>query len=237
MEYLVMKTIAIIPARGGSKRLPGKNIMDFQGKPMITWTIEAALESNCFDRVLVSTDDRNIATVSQDYGAEVPFLRKEYNDDISAVSLATCYALEQAEIYWSETYDFVIQLMANCPLRTANDIKVSFNHFLNNSNFAQISCFRFGFTNPWWAAQLDELGSPKYLFPEAKSQRSQDLPSLYCPSGAIWIISADQLKDMSTFYVRDHKYFPLSWMSAVDIDDEEDLAMARACYLMRSELF
>ena len=78
--------IAIIPARGGSKRIPKKNIIDFNGKPMIAWTIKAALESKLFSKVLVSTDSEEIAEISQKYGADVPFLRRSFSDDITPVS-------------------------------------------------------------------------------------------------------------------------------------------------------
>ena len=96
--------IAIIPARGGSKRMPHKNIIDFFGQPMISRTIRAANESGCFDRVLVSTDDPTIAEISRSCGAEVPFLRMDKADDISPVSEATLSALAQAEAHWHESW-------------------------------------------------------------------------------------------------------------------------------------
>src|SRR5690606_22090036 len=96
------KKIAIIPARGGSKRLPKKNILDFKGKPMIAWTIEAAISSELFDKVIVSTDTEEIKEISIQYGAEVPFLRQNTGDDFSPVSLATIEALNQAEKYFDE---------------------------------------------------------------------------------------------------------------------------------------
>ena len=125
-----MKVIAVIPARGGSKRIPKKNIIDFMGKPMLAWTIEAAIKSNLFDKIILSTDSEEIAKVGRDYGLEVPFLRKEKNDDISPVSEATIAAIKQAEAYYNEKYDIVVQLMANAPIRNENDIKEHFNKFL-----------------------------------------------------------------------------------------------------------
>ena len=85
-----MSHLAIIPARGGSKRLPGKNVIDFMGKPMIAWSIDAASASGLFDHILVSTDSEQIATIARDCGAEVPFLRTAHSDDHSPVSVATC---------------------------------------------------------------------------------------------------------------------------------------------------
>ncbi|MDC0309184.1 acylneuraminate cytidylyltransferase family protein [bacterium] len=228
-----MKHIAIILARGGSKRLPRKNILDFHGKPMIAWTIEAALQSAQYDHVLVSTDDPEIAEIARSFGAEVPFLRDAAADDITPSSEATLAALRQAEQHWGEQFDAVSQLMANCPLRDAEDITAAVQNFINQGAESQICSFRFGWMNPWWAAKLGEQGRPDYLFPEARVTRSQDLPPLYCPSGAIWIARGSVFKSAKTFYSPNHIFRSLSWISAMDIDDAEDLEMAKACFLLK----
>lgn len=225
--------IAIILARGGSKRLPRKNSLAFGGKPMLAWTITAAIDSGCFDQVLVSTDDDEIAEISRDYGAEVPFLREHAADDHAPSSEATQAALIQAEAYWEVHYDCVAQLMANCPLRTAKDIQHAIRNFDESSAPAQISAFRFGWMNPWWAARLDANQQPDYLFPEARLSRSQDLPELYCPSGALWIADRVAFSAAGTFYMPGHVMHPMHWMSAMDIDDEDDLRMAQACLSLR----
>lgn len=230
-----MKHIAIILARGGSKRLPRKNILDFHGLPMLAWSVEAALQSGQFDRILVSTDDQEIAEIGRLFGAEVPFLRDSAADDIASSSEATLVALRQAERHWGEQYDVVSQLMANCPLRDAEDISTTVQNFITREAVSQISCFRFGWMNPWWAAKLEEHGVPDYLFPEARISRSQELPPLYCPSGAIWVARASVLKAEKTFYVPKHILYPLNWISAMDIDDAEDLEMAKACILMKQQ--
>lgn len=227
--------IAIIPARGGSKRIEGKNIMDFFGRPMMAWTIDAARESGLFSRIVVSTDDENIAAIAREQGVEVPFLRQSHGDDNAPVSAATAHALEQAEEAFGEHYDAVCQLMPNCPLRTAHDISQAFTSFTARDADFQISCFKFGWMNPWWAVKLGADGHPVPLFPDARAQRSQDLEDLYCPTGAIWIAQARALKASRDFYADGHVFEPLDWTSAVDIDDLEDLAMARAVFLMRQE--
>jgi len=230
MDDLV-KHIAVILARGGSKRLPRKNILEFHGKPMLAWTVEAALESGCYQRVLVSTDDAVVAAIARDYGAEAPFLRHAAAGDMAPSSEATLAALGQAEEHWGEHYDQVSQLMANCPLRSAADIRNSVTNFLQGRAQFQISCFPFGWMNPWWAARLDDEQRPEYLFPQARTARSQDLPHLYCPSGAIWIAGCEPLRKSGSFYGTGHSMHPISWMSAMDIDDAEDLVMAHACFL------
>lgn len=232
---MVGKCIAIIPARGGSKRIPRKNIVDFFGKPMIAWTIEAAQKSGYFERILVSTDDEEIAQVARDHGASVPFLRTECADDHSPVSQATLTSLKQAEAFWDISFDTIVQLMPNCPLRTAEDIKQAIEAFKSKQAVFQISCFKFGWMNPWWAVRLNEQGQSERLFPEAITTRSQDLPPLYCPTGAIWIAQSAAFKEAGSFYGKDHVFEPMHWISAVDIDDSEDMEMAKAAWTLRNQ--
>ena len=97
-------------------------MLDFMGKPMVAWTIEAAIDSMIFDKVIVSTDDQKIADVSAQYGADVPFLRDKFSDDFSHASDASIYTLELAEKHFNQTYTNIAQLMPNTPLRTAKEI-------------------------------------------------------------------------------------------------------------------
>ena len=226
---MVKKRIAIILARGGSKRLLQKNILEFGGKPLSAWSIEAAINSKQFDKVLVSTDDKKIKDIALSYNAEVPFLRLEASDDFATSSMATYAALSQAEKYWGERYETVAQLMANCPLRTVNDIKSSILAFDNSNIPSQLSCFSFGWMNPWWAFKLDKLGNPSPIFPDPNQNRSQDLPKLYCPSGALWIANRDAFLIHKNFYMPGHRFHQLDWISAMDIDNEADFLMAKAC--------
>lgn len=197
---------------------------------MIAWTIEAAKNSGCFDRVLVSTDDSSIAEVAVKYGAEVPFLRTSSADDFAPVSEATVAALRQAANYWGEDYRRVVQLMPNCPIRTAEDIVQAVEVFSGLDRDFQISCFKYGWMNPWWAVMLEPGGYPKRVFPEAAQQRSQDLPGLFCPTGAIWIAKVEKLLEHKTFYGPNHVFEPMPWVSAVDIDDYDDLIFAKSVF-------
>jgi N-acylneuraminate cytidylyltransferase len=229
------RNIAIILARGGSKRLPGKNVLPFHGKPMLAWSVIAAVESGEFNRIVVSTDDEGIAEIGRQYGAEVPYLRSGAADDMAPSSRATAIALKQAEEHWGEQYDCVAQLMANCPLRDASDIRDAMKAFANGNAPSQVSCFRFGWMNPWWAFKMDDKQRHEYLFPDALKKRSQDLPHLYCPTGALWLASTTQFKEHGTFYMPGHSFYPLSWESALDIDDEADFQLAKAAFLVKSE--
>ncbi|PRX43505.1 acylneuraminate cytidylyltransferase family protein [Salegentibacter salegens] len=234
MDNLVnKKIIAVIPARGGSKRIPKKNIVNLNGKPMIAWTIEAALKSKYIDEVLVSTDDEEIAEIGKDYGAKVPFLRNANADDHSPISLATVRALKQWEESGLEKQEVVVQLMANCPLRDSNDIDEAIENFFQKNLDFQISCFKYGWMNPWWAHKLDNSGKATPVFEEKeRMKRSQDQPDLYCPTGAIWIAKKDELFKTETFYGVNYSFFPVHWIKAIDIDEYEDLEMAK--YFIRN---
>lgn len=232
---LKKKNIAVIPARGGSKRIPKKNIADFCGKPMIAWTIEAAQQAKIFDRILVSTDDSETASIAKDYGVEVPFLREEAKDDVTPVSGATLVALGQVTNILHEEYETVVQLMANCPLRRAEDIIAAYKNFIGVKAEFQLSCFKFGWMNPWWAVHLPDGKHPSAVFPEALKTRSQDLPPLYCPTGAVWIANIDALRHAGTFYGPGHIFYPMDWTSAVDIDDQDDLKMAKVVFFSQQD--
>ena len=223
--------LAIIPARGGSKRIPRKNINPFKGKPMIAWTIEAAEVSGCFDRIVVSTDDPEIADIARQSGAEVPFLRNKAADDYATASEATLAAIEQCESHYARTWSTVVQLFAVCPLRTASHIRQALEFFEQSSAPFLISAYRYHWMNPWWACELDESGRPRPIFPEAR-KRSQDLPALFGPSGAIWIAAIDTLKSEGTFYGTGHVFWPMDWWAALDIDTADDLKMAQVLFDM-----
>lgn len=221
-------TICIIPARGGSQRIPKKNIISFNGMPMIGWTIRAAIDSNLFDRIIVSTDSDEIAEVSREYGGEVPFLRDQYADNQSHVSEATLRSLGQAEAHFGKRWLSVIQLMPNCPLRTTDDIKSAFQFFQSGGHNFQLSCFKYGWMNPWWAHRIDEKHQAIPLFDEEmRLRRSQDQPDLYCPTGAIWCARTDAFKKAGTFHGKNYKFFPMPWQNALDIDDYDDLQYAK----------
>lgn len=218
------KVVAIIPARGGSKRIPKKNIIDFNEKPLIAWTIEAAKNSGLFEKIVVSTDSEEIAKVAREYGAEVPFLRDTAADDHSPVSEATLRTILQLEEN-GEIYDEVIQLFAVCPLRDASDIKNSYQFFKDKDVPFVLSCYKYVWMNPWWAVTLNEKNEPNWILKDTQ-KRSQDLPDLFSPTGAIWIANIENLKRDKTFYGKNHIFWEMDWKKAVDIDNYEDLELA-----------
>ena len=226
--------MAVIPARGGSKRVPFKNIRAFAGRPLIAYTIEAALASGLFDRVVVSTDSEEVAHIARGLGADVPFVREaRLADDFTPVSAVTADALERLDPTGSR-YVSVAQLMANCPLRDSDDVRRSLERFLESGALSQISVVEFGWTNPWWAMHMDDDGKLLPIFEERMKARSQDVPRAFAPTGAIWWARADTLRRERTFHVPGRTGHALAWDHAIDIDTEEDWRMAEFLYAYRA---
>ena len=229
--------LAVIPARGGSKRVPGKNVRLLRGQPLIAYTIEAALESNLFALVAVSTDSPEIAEIARVHGAEVPFLREPaLADDITPVSAATVDALERlaprAVTTQGTAYSCVCQLMPNCPLRTGADIIASHRQFVESGAEVQLSVVRYGWQNPWWAMRRTADLTLEPLFPEQMTQRSQDLPEVFCPTGAVWWAKVEVLRTHGTFHIPAKTGWEIPWVRGLDIDTEDDWLLAEALVRM-----
>ncbi len=229
-----MNRIAIIPARAGSKRIPDKNILPLSNKPLLFWAIDVALETKMFDRIIVSTDSEYYAELAKSRGIECPFLRNKYYDDNTNVSQATTYSLMQAKDFYDENFSTVVQLMPNCPLRKVNTIKEFIFEFEAEEKSSLISAFEFGWMNPNWAYELNKEGYPKPLFPKRITERSQDLPKLYCPSGAIWVTSQLNLLKYKKFYTPGWKFKIIPWDEAIDIDDSSDFEMAETLCIKKN---
>jgi N-acylneuraminate cytidylyltransferase len=220
------RALAVIAARGGSKRLPGKNLRQLAGQPSIAYAIAAAYDSGLFDQVVVSTDSEPIAEMARKFGAHVPFLRAlELADDLTPVSAVTLDMLQRLDPHGCCYHD-VAQLMGNCPLITAASVRDSYRQFVETGSTAQVSVTRFHGQNPWWAMTRDASSQLSWLFANRRSARSQDLPPLFCPTGAIWWITAATLRVEKTFHTYRCTGWEIPWHEAVDIDDEEDWHMA-----------
>jgi pseudaminic acid cytidylyltransferase len=218
--------LAVIPARGGSKRIPKKNLRELGGRPLLAYSIIAAQESGLFERIVVSTDSPEIADTATRYGAEVPFVRDaQLADDVTPVSEVTLDVLRRLDP-GERDYTQVCQLMATCPLRTGSDIVSSYEQFAGSGAEAQLSVVRFGWQNPWWAMRRAGHFALEPLFENALTQRSQDLPPLYCPSGAIWWARADTLRRHRTHHIPARTGWEIPWNRGVDIDTEDDWLVA-----------
>jgi CMP-N,N'-diacetyllegionaminic acid synthase len=218
-----LSTLAIIPARGGSKGLPGKNVIDFCGKPLIAWTIEAAKDSRYVDRVVVSTDDPKIAAVSRQYGADVPFERPPHLASDTASSYdVVLHVLDQLS-----DYDLILLLQPTSPLRTAVHIDEALELLVSRAADNCISVVAVS-ENPHWMVVLDDqLRIKKFLATEAPVQRRQDLPPLYLPNGAIYISRKTVLKTSGTLIHDGAVAYPMAASVSIDIDDKYDLQAAK----------
>lgn len=222
------KTIlAVIPARGGSKRLPRKNCLLLHGKPLIVYSIEAAKESAYIDEVVVSTDDGEIASVSRQAGASVPFLRPaELSTDESSSVDVVAHALKYYQEQERKFFDYVVLLQPTSPLRTATHIDQAFELLKEKKADAIVSVCETEH-NPLWANQLTEDYSMNQFIPvEVKNRRSQDLPKYYRLNGAIYICNSQRFFQERTFLLTSGVYaYVMETLNSIDIDTKLDFVV------------
>ena len=221
--------VCIIPARGGSKRIRRKSLVDMGGIPMIGHTISAAVKSGLFGAPYVSTDDEEIARVSERYGAQVPFMRPpELATDAAALQPVCLHVLEELEAR-GKRYEHLCLLMPNCPLRTAQDIVNSYEAYRASGRDFLMSVTDYGGLVPFWALRKEEDGTLVRYWPEDyHSVNSQCLPDVYCPSGAIRWARVEAFRAQRTFYGEGLVGYALPRDRAIDIDDPMDLLFARS---------
>ncbi len=227
--YKGKRILGLIPARGGSRGLPGKNIRPLLGKPLIAWTIEQAMACNCLDKVVVSTDDAEIAETAKKYGAEVPFIRpKELaSDEAKSVDVA----LHALDFFKDQNYefDYLILLQPTSPLRTAADISKSVEILTDNESTADslISVGEISHGHPAIVQKIDHRG---FLQPfggaRLNAVRRQDLVNAYLPYGAIFLAKVESLRKYGTFYQDRTLPFLLERWQHYEIDDIYDFTAA-----------
>ena len=226
------KIVALIPARGGSKGIKNKNIIDLCGKPLISYTIQAALESKYIDKVIVSTDSQEIADVAIKYGAEVPFLRPgELASDTSKTIDAVMHAVGELEKR-KEEYDILILLQATQPLRTPDDIDSAIELFIKNKGQSLVSVSPVE-DNPILIRTIDNLGRMNSILPMKSTCRRQDMPLYYRVNGCIYINLISEL-DLNTSFNDNKIPYIMPKERSVDIDEIKDLLIAQY-YISRNE--
>ncbi len=220
-----MKNLAIIPARGGSKRIPRKNIKDFLGKPIIAYSIEVALKSGLFDEVMVSTDDKEIAEIAIQYGAKVPFMRSvEKSNDYATLSDVIKEVINQYEMH-KVYFKHICCILPTAALITDNLLKNSYKLLLEKNADAIYSVVKFSYPIQR-GLKFSKNGVIEYIYPEYRYSRSQDLDQAYHDSGMFYWIKPD------TVFQTQNKYgFELSELQCQDIDSETDWSMAELKYL------
>ena len=213
--------LAIIPARGGSKRLPRKNILNLAGKPLIAWTIEAALQSKYIDKVLVTSDDDEILKVSNDYGASTIKRPMHLSQDNSTSFEAISHAIEN-----TQEFDYIVLLQPTSPLRTSGHIDEAIQLIFQKKSDAIISVTEMEHS-PLWANTLPENESMDYFLREDKNKRSQDLETYYRLNGAIYISLKETLINTGSFFHKTGAYaYKMDNRSSIDIDNVMDFKFA-----------
>lgn len=222
-----MVALAVIPARGGSKRIPKKNKRLLAGRPLVAWTIEAAMQSKEIDHVIVSTDDQEIHEIALQMGSLDVGLRDQFADDHAPSSAVTIDSVEKFLALKGGQLDFVFQLMPTCPLRNAETINQFWSEFMNlKQPRSAISCASPLGLNPNWAIERKLDDSLIRLDPHRWGKRSQDLPNVYFPSGAIWCAEAQELLAAGSFYSSTSQFIEIPATAAFDIDTLEEFKIA-----------
>lgn len=230
--YKGKKILGLIPARGGSKGLPGKNIKPLCGKPLIAWTIEQGLASKYLDKVIVSTDDEKIADVSRSYGAEVPFMRPgELATDEAKTIDVVIHALEFLKQQDGLEYDYLALLEPTSPLRKNGDIDESITKLIDNTKNADclVSLGQISLEHPNITKRINMNGFVQPFYEQkAVILRRQDLVNAYFPYGVMYLSQVDTLLNSKTFYQeRTLPFFIKRWQN-YEIDDIYDFIVIEA---------
>ncbi|MCL6589522.1 MAG: acylneuraminate cytidylyltransferase family protein [Firmicutes bacterium] len=221
------KTIlGIIPARGGSKGLPRKNLRDLAGKPLIAWTIETALKSGCFDRLIVNTDDPEIASVGAQYGAEIPFLRPaELASDQAKGIEVVLHTINWYENR-GEFFEILTLLQPTSPLRNASDIREALRLFTAKKAQSVVSVCESEHSPLWMNTIGPDLSMKDFLAKDIANTNRQGLQTYYRLNGAIYIARWDYLKENRSFFGENTYAYIMPQERSIDIDSELDLKLA-----------
>ncbi len=219
-----MKTLAIIPARGGSKRIPRKNIKEFMGKPIIAWSIETAIKSKNFDEVMVSTEDNEIAEIAKKYGATVPFRRSEINSgDMAGTEDVILEVLDSYEKL-NKYFDVVCCIYPSTPLMSKENLINSKKKFLEGNYDSLFPVLKY--SHPIQRAFKVVEGNLQMVWPENADKRTQDLEIYYHDAGQYYWLFTEPFKKSKQILTANTGFIELSEMEAQDIDNMDDWKMA-----------
>lgn len=223
------KLLVVIPARGGSKGLKNKNLLMLGGKPLIAWTIEAALHSTYVDKVIVSSDSSEIRELANKFGAETPFSRPNYLSDDEALSIdVILHAIQNLPFF-----EYVCMLQPTSPLRTNENIDDAFSLILTENANSCVSVTK-SEQSPFWTFSISENGKLQSLFDIDKlPARRQELPDTYYLNGAIYIAKTSWLLKSKNFLTNETIPFIMSNDISVDIDTKSDFETAEKVILSK----
>jgi CMP-N,N'-diacetyllegionaminic acid synthase len=218
-----LSVLAFIPARGGSKGLPRKNLLPLAGKPLIVWTIEAAHESTYIDHVVLSSENEEIIEVGRKWGCNIPFLRpvELANDEARTVDV-----LHHLLLNLDQKYDLVVQLQPTSPFRNAMDINAALEYCLKTRAPACVSVSRIE-KSPHWTFSLSDTGKMSPILPplQGKSRR-QEMTAFFELNGAIYIGQSEWIAKRDSFLSEDTVAYVMPADRSLDIDTDEDLVIA-----------
>lgn len=219
--------LAVIPARGGSKGVPGKNIKELAGKPLIAYTIKAAVDSGVFEKIVVSTDSKDIADIAVSYGAEVPFLRP---DDISGDLVSSDDVILHALAYYNKQgimYEEVCKLQPTSPMRNGKHLKEAYKLFHERRADFLVSVCECEHS-PLWAGVIgDDLRLDHFIPDEVKRACRQELPVYYRLNGAVYMGNVIKFCENKNFLGCNSIAYIMSQKDSIDIDSELDFELAR----------
>lgn len=229
--YKSKKILAVIPARGGSKGIPRKNIKLLSGKPLIVWTIEEAKKSKYIDYLILSSEDKEIISIAKDWGCEVPFVRpKEIASDDTPGIEPILHAINTLP----RKFDYVCMLQPTSPLRTVKDIDGCIDKCINLNGEACVTIVESS-KSPYWMFTLEKDMLLRSLFPEIKiAPRRQDLPTTYVLNGAVYVARTEWIRETKSFITDETIGFRMEKFSSLDIDDEMDFKICD--YLLKERM-
>jgi N-acylneuraminate cytidylyltransferase len=223
-----MKSVAIITARGGSKRIPRKNIKPFLGRPILEYSIEAALQADMFHEVMVSTDDEEIAQVARRAGAKVPFMRSDkMSNDYATTADVIAEVIDSYERI-GMSFDYACCIYPTAPFITANAIKTAMMLLEQQNADSVIPVVKYSFPPQRGVIITNGRLAPKY--PENMTKRSQDLEPMYHDCGQFYCLNVDSFKAQKAIWMENVVPFIQDEMNVQDIDTPEDWVIAEMKY-------
>jgi CMP-N,N'-diacetyllegionaminic acid synthase len=230
-----MKTLAVITARGGSKGFPRKNIQHLLGKPLIAYTFEAAKNSKLISRIILSTDDLEIANVARSLGIGIPFIRPpELASDYASQVDVVLHALETIERTEGIRFEVLLLLQPTTPLRTASDIDSSLEKLFESGADSVISVYRVEHGHPYYMYTLDGDRPLPLLKIASQTPRRQDFPLIYVRNGAIYATRRESLTKYRSLLGPDTRAYIMPFERSINIDTEFDLSLAE--FLLRQQI-
>ena len=223
-----MKNLCIIPARGGSKRIPRKNIKTFLGKPIIAYSIEAALDSGIFDEVMVSTDDEEFAGIARKYGASVPFLRSEATANDYATTVDVLLEVIEQYKLRGKIFESICCLYSTAPFVTSDRLKEAYSKLSDKID----ACFTMvEYSYPIQRSlRINEEGQVEIKYPEYLKSRTQDLEKVYHDAGQFYFVKTDTLLNEKTVWCKRTAPLVLSELEVQDLDTLTDWQLAQMKY-------